>query len=250
MIRYCHLIRLYVPVFETQLTLLNECFLFKISSIVPKIPKLTLEERLMLEPPPPKEEKSRTIDGLDLHQAPLPPIPSQAEEPEGIPPSPQYNKLFDTESTKSESPEITINVPTTPDLRKMGSQVEEPSTSVPPSAVYSRMQSPPKQSSTVPPSAVYSRMQSPPEESSTFPPSAVYSRMQSPPEGTTSGVPESAVYSRMMSNEEQPAESDVKKDEKGAAFFMTQVSIHQKYYEQWLLFWQLPMESKKVFLSI
>lgn len=47
--------------------------------------------------------------------------------------------------------------------------------------------------------------------------------MQSPPEGTTSGVPESAVYSRMMSNEEQPAESDVKKNEKGAAFFMTQV---------------------------
>lgn len=163
----------------------------------------------MLEPPPPKEDKSRTIDGLDLHQAPLPPIPSQADEPEGIPPSPQYNKLFDTESTKSESPEITINVPTTPDLRKMGSQVEEPSTSVPPSAVYSRMQSPP-------------------EESSTVPPSAVYSRMQSPPEGTTSGIPESAVYSRMMSNEEQPAESADKKDEKEAAFFMTQVSIPSK----------------------
>lgn len=195
----------------------------KISSIVPKIPKLTFEERLMLEPPPPKEDKSRTIDGLDLHQAPLPPIPSQADEPEGIPPSPQYNKLFDTESTKSESPEITINVPTTPDLRKMGSQVEEPSTSVPPSAVYSRMQSPPEESSTVPPSAVYSRMQSPPEESSTVPPSAVYSRMQSPPKGTTSGIPESAVYSRMMSNEEQPAESADKKDEKEAAFFMTQV---------------------------
>nr|XP_022287824.1 X-ray radiation resistance-associated protein 1-like [Crassostrea virginica] len=215
----------------------------KISSIVPKIPKLTMEERLMLEPPPPKEEKSRTIDGLDLHQAPLPPIASKTEEPEETPPSPQYNKLFDTESTHAETPEITIYVPQTPNYGRMQEQnppvpssssvppsanysrmqsPPEGTSTIPPSATYSRMQSPPEESSTVPPSAVYSRMQSPPEESSTVPPSAVYSRMQSPPEATSS-VPQSAVYSRMMSNEEEATDADGKKDEKGAAFFMTQV---------------------------
>ena len=191
----------------------------------------------MLEPPPPKEEKSRTIDGLDLHQAPLPPIASKTEEPEETPPSPQYNKLFDTESTHAETPEITIHVPQTPNYGRM--QEQNPpvpsSSSVPPSANYSRMQSPPEGTSTIPPSATYSRMQSPPEESSTVPPSAVYSRMQSPPEATSS-VPQSAVYSRMMSNEEEATDADGKKDEKGAAFFMTQVFLLDLYWTQ--LYWE------------
>ena len=192
----------------------------------------------MLEPPPPKEEKSRTIDGLDLHQAPLPPIASKTEEPEETPPSPQYNKLFDTESTHAETPEITIHVPQTPNYGRM--QEQNPpvpsSSSVPPSANYSRMQSPPEGTSTIPPSATYSRMQSPPEESSTVPPSAVYSRMQSPPEASSS-VPQSAVYSRMMSNEEEEAtDVDGKKDEKGAAFFMTQVFLLDLYWTQ--LYWE------------
>ena len=196
-----------------------------------------MEERLMLEPPPPKEEKSRTIDGLDLHQAPLPPIASKTEEPEETPPSPQYNKLFDTESTHAETPEITIHVPQTPNYGRM--QEQNPpvpsSSSVPPSANYSRMQSPPEGTSTIPPSATYSRMQSPPEESSTVPPSAVYSRMQSPPEAASS-VPQSAVYSRMMSNEEEATDADGKKDEKGAAFFMTQVFLLDLYWTQ--LYWE------------
>ena len=196
-----------------------------------------MEERLMLEPPPPKEEKSRTIDGLDLHQAPLPPIASKTEEPEETPPSPQYNKLFDTESTHAETPEITIHVPQTPNYGRM--QEQNPpvpsSSSVPPSANYSRMQSPPEGTSTIPPSATYSRMQSPPEESSTVPPSAVYSRMQSPPEAASS-VPHSAVYSRMMSNEEEATDADGKKDEKGAAFFMTQVFLLDLYWTQ--LYWE------------
>ena len=191
----------------------------------------------MLEPPPPKEEKSRTIDGLDLHQAPLPPIASKTEEPEETPPSPQYNKLFDTESTHAETPEITIHVPQTPNYGRM--QEQNPpvpsSSSVPPSANYSRMQSPPEGTSTIPPSATYSRMQSPPEESSTVPPSAVYSRMQSPPEASSS-VPQSAVYSRMMSNEEEATDADGKKDEKGAAFFMTQVFLLDLYWTQ--LYWE------------
>ena len=210
----------------------------------------------MLEPPPPKEEKSRTIDGLDLHQAPLPPIASKTEEPEETPPSPQYNKLFDTESTHAETPEITIHVPQTPNYGRMQEQnppvpssssvppsanysrmqsPPEGTSTIPPSATYSRMQSPPEESSTVPPSAVYSRMQSPPEESSTVPPSAVYSRMQSPPEATSS-VPQSAVYSRMMSNEEEATDADGKKDEKGAAFFMTQVFLLDLYWTQ--LYWE------------
>ena len=210
----------------------------------------------MLEPPPPKEEKSRTIDGLDLHQAPLPPIASKTEEPEETPPSPQYNKLFDTESTHAETPEITIHVPQTPNYGRMQEQNPPvPSSSsvppsanysrmqsppegtsiIPPSATYSRMQSPPEGTSTIPPSATYSRMQSPPEESSTVPPSAVYSRMQSPPEATSS-VPQSAMYSRMMSNEEEATDVDGKKDEKGAAFFMTQVFLLDLYWTR--LYWE------------
>ncbi|XP_062584370.1 X-ray radiation resistance-associated protein 1-like [Saccostrea cucullata] len=210
----------------------------KVSSIVPKIPKLTLEERLMLEPPPPKEKVSQTIDGLDLHQAPLPPIAAKTEEPAEIPPSPQYNKLFDSDaSVKSESPEISFVVPAPPESGRMHSAPKE--ARVPSSAVYSRMQSPPKESSAIPPSASYSRMQSPPEESSTIPPSANYSRMQSPPEGT-SVIPPSPEYSRYQSppkeesaippspqyqrahSEEEAAGADQKKDDK-AAFFMTQV---------------------------
>lgn len=177
----------------------------------------------MLEPPPPKEDKSRTIDGLDLHQPPLPPIASKTVEPEGIPPSPQYNKLFDSDgSTKSETPELKFVVPPTPEYGRMHSPPDEPkpsvaSTTVPTPAVYSRMQSPPEESSTVPPSAMYSRLQSPPDESSTIPPSAVYSRMQSPPEDTSAVPPSPHV------GPTTPPEADKKKDDNGAAFFMTQV---------------------------
>ncbi|XP_069103439.1 X-ray radiation resistance-associated protein 1-like [Argopecten irradians] len=65
----------------------------KVTTIVPKIPKIPLEERLMLEAPkPPSAPKpdqtrpapSQVVNALDLHNKPLSPIPG----------TPEYNRPF------------------------------------------------------------------------------------------------------------------------------------------------------------
>lgn len=86
-----------------------------------------------------KEDKSRIIDGFDFYQVLFFLIFFQVDELEGIFLLLQYNKLFDTESIKLESFEITINVFIILDLRKMGFQVEELLIFVFFLVVYSRM---------------------------------------------------------------------------------------------------------------
>ncbi|XP_033759734.1 X-ray radiation resistance-associated protein 1-like [Pecten maximus] len=71
----------------------------KVTTIVPKIPKIPLEERLMLEapkpPPGPKPDQTRTghsqvVNALDLHNKPLSPIPG----------TPDYSRPFSAGTEK------------------------------------------------------------------------------------------------------------------------------------------------------
>ena len=202
---------------------------FQVSSIVPKIPKIPVEELLMLEgPKSPSDAKgsaSKTIQGLDLHQqGPLPPIPPSpaqkrphstglrhrkySEKQEAhIPPTPVYDKLFE-----SPVPPPERSLPGPPQYGRL--QSEEDETPLPESATYERLHSSQKSRG--------GRVSEP------LPDSAVYERLHSSQKSRGGGVPDAAAYGRMHSPPD--ASADVPETEKvktatdSPAFFMTQVN--------------------------
>ncbi|CAG2241615.1 X-ray radiation resistance-associated protein 1 [Mytilus edulis] len=200
----------------------------KVSSRVPKIPRVSVEERLMLEAPPRPPSVPKPS-----HMKALPPIPPANNKnghhsgENNIPSSPVYQRAFSEQSEE---------VPSSPVYKR---QFSEESGGVPDSAAYRRVHSQTPES--IPGESDYKRRVS--EESGGIPESSNYRRAHSV---TPQIIPGESDYKRQFSPQEQTSdnkrphsagsmpqqkEPDDKPESKSAwseaqpdqAFFMTQV---------------------------
>ncbi|CAC5372085.1 X-ray radiation resistance-associated protein 1 [Mytilus coruscus] len=172
----------------------------KVSNRVPKIPKISVEEKLMLEAPPRPPSVPKPS-----HMKALPPIPSTNNKnghhsksgENNIPSTPVYQRAFSEQSEE---------VPSSPVYKRQFSEQSEKSEDLPNAAAYKRQFS--EESGGIPDSAAYRRAHS--ETPQSIPGESEYKRRVSEESG---GIPESSNYRRAHSVTPQniPGESDYKR---------------------------------------